>query len=105
MLESFSWDQILQMKYAKLSSVTFQVNYINDRKNKIKHNIPHGNSGPQTSPHLNAELSKAQNGYQTAFEPQHEIYNNVVCVTSKASDQPALTRSLIRAFASPLSIL
>ena len=35
----------------------------------------------------------------------HEISNNVVCATSKASDQPAHTRSLIRAFASPLSIL
>ena len=34
-----------------------------------------------------------------------EIYNNVECATSKASDQPALTRSLIRAFASHLSIL
>ena len=39
------------------------------------------------------------------FEPVHEISNNVVCVTSKASDQPAHTRSLIRAFASRLSIL
>ena len=29
-------------------------------------------------------------------EPQHEISNNVVCATSKASDQPAHTRSLIR---------
>ena len=34
-----------------------------------------------------------------------EISNNVVCATSKASDQPAHTRSLIRAFASRLSIL
>ena len=33
-------------------------------------------------------------------EQVHEISNNVVCVTSKASDQPAHTRSLIRAFAS-----
>ena len=40
-----------------------------------------------------------------AFEPVHEISNNVVCATSKASDQPAHTRSLIRAFASRLSIL
>ena len=39
------------------------------------------------------------------FEPVHEISNNVVCATSKASDQPAHTRSLIRAFASRLSIL
>ena len=38
-------------------------------------------------------------------EPQHEISNNVVCATSKASDQPAHTRSLIRAFASRLDIL
>ena len=38
-------------------------------------------------------------------EPVREISNNVVCVTSKASDQPAHTRSLIRAFASRLSIL
>ena len=39
------------------------------------------------------------------FEPWHEISNNVVCATSTASDQPAHTRSLIRAFASRLSIL
>ena len=38
-------------------------------------------------------------------EPVHEICNNVVCATSKASDQPAHMRSLIRAFASRLSIL
>ena len=35
----------------------------------------------------------------------HEISNIVVCATSKASDQPAHTRSLIRAFASRLNIL
>ena len=39
------------------------------------------------------------------FEPVHEISNNVVCETSKASDQPAHMCSLIRAFASRLSIL
>ena len=37
--------------------------------------------------------------------PVHEISNNVVCATSKASDQSAHMRSLIRAFASHLSIL
>ena len=37
-------------------------------------------------------------------EPWHGISNNVVCVTSKASDQPAHIRSLIRAFASRLDI-
>ena len=39
------------------------------------------------------------------IEPWHEISNNVVYATSKASDQPAHTRSLIRAFASRLHIL
>ena len=39
------------------------------------------------------------------IELVHEISNNVVCATSKASDQPAHTRSLIRAFASRLNIL
>ena len=37
---------------------------------------------------------------QSSFEPRHEISYNVVCATSKGSDQPAHTRSLIRAFAS-----
>ena len=40
-----------------------------------------------------------------ANEPVYEISNNVVCLTSKASDQPAHTPSLIRAFTSRLSIL
>ena len=39
------------------------------------------------------------------YEPRHEIFNNVVCATSKASDQPAHMRSLIRAFAHRLNIL
>ena len=37
-------------------------------------------------------------------EPVHEISNNVVCATSKAPEQPAHTRSLIRAFTSRLSV-
>ena len=37
---------------------------------------------------------------KTPYEPRHEISNNVVCATNKASDQPAHTHSLIRAFAS-----
>ena len=41
----------------------------------------------------------------TLIEPVHEISNYVVCATCKASDQPAHTSSLIRAFASRLSIL
>ena len=39
------------------------------------------------------------------FKPVHGISNNVLCANSKASDQPAHMRSLIRAFASRLSIL
>ena len=35
----------------------------------------------------------------------HDISNNVVCATSKASDQSAHMRSLISAFASRLNIL
>ena len=48
-----------------------------------------------------------QNESQIAlsFQPVHEVSNNVVCATSKVSDQAAHTRSLIRAFASRLSIL
>ena len=46
-------------------------------------------------------------GYDCAFkyEQRHEISNNVVCATSKGSDQPAHTRSLLRAFACRLNIL
>ena len=57
----------------------------------------------------NSCLYSTQNKFYTsckhATEPVHEISNNVVCATSKASDQPAHTHSLIRAFASRLSIL
>ena len=35
----------------------------------------------------------------------YEISNNLVCATSKGSDQPAHTQSLIRDFASYLNIL
>ena len=38
-------------------------------------------------------------------EPPHEISNNVVCATSKGSDQPAHMCSLIRSFAGCLIIL
>ena len=38
-------------------------------------------------------------------EPVHEISSNVVCVTSKGSDQPAHTCSLIRGFACRLITL
>ena len=41
--------------------------------------------------------------FQNLYEPVHVISNNVVCATGK--DQPAHTGSMIRAFASRLSIL
>ena len=42
---------------------------------------------------------------QVSCEPRHVISNNVVCATSKCSDQLAHMPSLIRAFASRLNIL
>ena len=41
---------------------------------------------------------------ETLLEPWHGISNKVVCATSKASNQPAHTRSLIRAIASRLNM-
>ena len=43
--------------------------------------------------------------FHKEYEQRHEISNNVVCATNKASDQPAHMRSLIRAIASRLNIL
>ena len=45
------------------------------------------------------------NPYANVYEPRHEISNNVVCATSNGSDQPAHTRSLIRAFARTRSLI
>ena len=50
-------------------------------------------------------FDKTYRPWELIYEPVHEISNNVVCATSKVSDQPAHTRSLTRAFASRLSIL
>ena len=58
---------------------------------------------------LFSKVFKQQNDYaiiaiKNNIEPCHEISNNVVCATSKGSDQPAHMRRLIRAFASRLNI-
>ena len=58
-----------------------------------------GPSDPCRSPELCLKL------LIYTYEPRHEISNNVVYVTSTGSDQPAHTRSLIRAFASRLIYL
>ena len=42
---------------------------------------------------------------QNIYGPRHGISNNVVCAISKGSDQPAHTRSLIKAFSGSLNIL
>ena len=44
-------------------------------------------------------------GMQYTYEPQHEVSNNVLCATSKCSDQPVHKRSLATAFASRWNIL
>ena len=54
---------------------------------------------------LSLPLRDTRQARNDTNEPRHEISNNVVCATNKASDQPAHTRSLIRAFASRLNIL
>ena len=54
---------------------------------------------------LDLRVDTRYNTNKKSFEPAHEISNNLVCATSKASDQHAHTRSLIRAFASCVSIL
>ena len=56
----------------------------------VKHSIP---------------LSGVQEISFTINEPRHETSNNLVCAISKASDQPAHMRSLIRVFANRLNIL
>ena len=56
------------------------------------------------SDYVDGQAEPSHHWEHISFEPVHEISNNVVCATSKASDQPAHTRSLIRAFASRLSI-
>ena len=42
---------------------------------------------------------------QKIIEPRHGLSNNVLRAISKASDQPAHTHSLVRAFACRLNIL
>ena len=55
-----------------------------------------------TSSELTAGIASGELMIQ---EPRHEISNNVVYATSKASDQPVYTCSQIRVFATRLIIL
>ena len=54
--------------------------------------------------HICGKTFFTKSKFAKTSEPVHEISNNVVCATSKASDQPAHMRSLIRGFAGRLSI-
>ena len=54
---------------------------------------------------LNIKWCKLEDKSRITNEPVHEISNNVVCATSKGTDQPAHMRSLIRACARRLNIL
>ena len=58
---------------------------------------------PPTSSRDNKDADQTVQGGQ--LQPWHEISKNLVDVTSKGSDQPAHTHSLIKAFASRLNIL
>ena len=64
--------------------------------------------GPQVFPTLVTALplqykyKALHRQWRTYLSPGHLISNNQVYTTSKGSDQPAHTRSLIRAFASRL---
>ena len=53
----------------------------------------------------NALIVSDLNSVDKIYEPRHEISNNEVCATSKASDQPVHMPNLIRAFASRLNVL
>ena len=61
------------------------------------------NSYYSVSGTVNVSLSLLQ--LMNVFEPWPEISNNVVCATSKGSDQPAHACSLIRAIACRFNVL
>ena len=69
------------------------------------YNIKQRLKGNKINEETHIHVPFVEAGTKRPIEPVHEISNNVVCTTSKASDQPAHTRSLIRAYASRLSSL
>ena len=79
-------------------------------REKGLHYLLRVNSVPVNFLHFFKELSRFSGSsfknLKQIIEPGHEISNNVLCATSKGSDQLAHDRcSLIRSFASPLNIL
>ena len=67
------------------------------------------NQGQTGIPRITRQCKRTSNlrpiPRKNIMEPQHEISNDMVCGTSKASDQPAHLHSLIRAFSRRLNIL
>ena len=72
---------------------------------RSQHSFMFSNESSVTLWHSSKAADSIRNHKVFPYEPRHEISNNVVCATSKGSDQPAYTRSLIRAFARRLNIL
>ena len=103
----FIWKIIKIIKKNQLRSPTWRPGTVN----KVFHNLYHlwsdaGERGQTVTWSIRGKqrLLNLLN-LDFKYEPVHEISNNVICATSKASDQPAHMRSLIRAVASRLSIL
>ena len=97
------------MKYLYYVSISFniqQIIHVFVRQRNETHRHCHSVSVPQKDgmQKVNSHILVIPK-VNSIYEPQHEISNNVVCATSKGSDQPAHTLSLIRAFASRLNIL
>ena len=90
------YNYLKDMLVSTIERKLHQVRYVNMMKDDIKREIEIGSG-------VKFKIDKGELHF--IIEPLREISNNLVCATSKSSDQPAHTRRLIRAFASRLSIL
>ena len=72
---------------------------------KAKDLEQHPNNRRPNSKSASRKSLSVEAGMASLIEPRYEISNNVVCATSKATDQPAHMRSLIRAIASRLNLV
>ena len=72
------------------------------RKSIATYESPRGESGRPVPTSGSSHVSLILSFIIIIIEPRHELANNVICATSKASDKPAHMRSLVRAFASRL---
>ena len=62
-------------------------------------------TNPNSQGPLKGRINRRHQVGQYNNEPRYDISNNVVCATSKGSEQTVRTRSLIRDFACCLNIL